>query len=627
MVGRVLPRSSFSLDGSASDSDYELDSPLLTWIPSLPALDDNEPEMLLDEYLAPYAPLVRVVPHPDRGDRLLVAAKDFSPGEVVFSEPALLDTAHAVAQHFAPVSGLSIAPDYQRLMYEFVVHAVYQPVPTTYAAHALLLAELSADGMTSALAERVNGERIAQYRADVKVFRDKIKKRFAKRGNKGGGSFPTTETLLKLLYIIETNVHSEDIKTGPVATSGDDNDDAEAEGEEEHCVLSIVASMPEHSCKPNALVTFFPPFSPAPDSAQTIGVSDIELAKAEPVTHLLFTALQPIAAGDVISIAYQENSFLPTRVRRGNLANRGFVCNCRMCAGPDPDFARAFVCANPMCRALVSPVGSPRDQGSYVPPPPPPDTENEDEEMDYDDDDQSGDDEDLDAQLVCGRCGEVVSTMGEIIAAEARLAHDPEAMLAVLSPVLDVFSRNVPATDTFSARTLASILLGDCLDHPDLTAALTDPDSGVHVSPSHFLVYDALKQLLFFDADAIDRVMHVPALMYLVAVNYVALAPAPRPLALASLHVAPSDESDAEGGDVPASDAEWTRLIAWNGDVQHNLLWLMKQARARGNLELAQWASDRGLDTCAAMGVAASASGAASEFGDVFSRPRSLLAG
>ncbi|KAI9220747.1 hypothetical protein BC828DRAFT_415417 [Blastocladiella britannica] len=568
---------------------------------TMPDDPDRPVPTSLDAYLAPYTHLVSLAEHPSPGrtDRVLIAAKDFAVGEVVFSEPALLDSAHQIAQEFLPVpfAKCHIAPDFQRLLFEYIARAVYSPGLPVSVMLELVRENLSTDGMTSSLAARVSTARIAQYTAGVKVFRDTVKKRLARRASVAmTGAFPTQDTLLKLLYAIETNVHSTDLPTAHPQAA-----------DEDHLTVGLLASLPDHACRPNTVLSFFPPVPP------TVDDSDGEIDPSAQ-THLLFTAVRPIAQGQVIAIAYQENSWMPTQQRRAELARRGFACNCPMCAGPDRDFARAVVCPHcPGGIALPSPMGPASGDDAEVA---------EELEDEYEDKDEEGGlppvqvtfptpvgDEFADAPVVCTQCGQTATTESALAAAETRLHEDPDARLDVLGRLLDLVSHHVPASteEQLTAAHLVPIIVQDAAHDAKLAALLTI-DGRACLSVAHFLVYDMVRTVLFHDSDAIDRTMHLPAVLYLVACNYAAIPLADRDVKVNAAWM--------------ADETAWTKAIAWCGDVAHNLEWLMKVGRARNNMAITQWASDRGMETAAAMGIAGKTSGIEDGFINVFSRPR-----
>ncbi|ORZ32261.1 hypothetical protein BCR44DRAFT_63048 [Catenaria anguillulae PL171] len=615
-IHRRRPRSLAALSTSSMDSDPKaMDQ---TGQPSAIAAAATSKAALkvpnsLEEYLAPYAHLVALQTHPNpsRSDRVLVAAKDFAPGEVLFSEPALLDSAHGIAQEFQPVpmDECFIAHDYQRMLFEYIANQVYSPdSPNTTLLH-LATRSLSTDGMTSDLAAKINADRLADYAAGIKVFREKVKKRLSRRAVKMVGPFPTQDSLLQLLYMIETNVHAEELpEAHPLAASSRrQSDDADDEKEEDHCALGLVASMPDHSCVPNAQVCFFPRLTGP--KRYTPPASDDEDADIPEHTHLLFTALRPIQAGEPIAIAYQENSCLPTHSRRMQLVRRGFACNCPMCAGQVPDFARAVACVH--CGGVGVPSSVPVS---------PQDVEVVDDGLE----DEYGDPI-VDIQfppasassasdIHCASCSTLLATPAQLDLAQDRLLTDPEIRMQALTRVLDVFSHHIPsptASEGLCARSLAHVITSDCAKDPELAALLT-VDGVTPLSAAHWLVYDAVRRVLYFDSDALDRDMHLPAVMYLVASNYATIA------------LATGGAPGGVGGD-EEEDRKWTRTIAWNGDVLHNLKWLMKTARARGHVALAQWAADRGVEASEVMGVAGKTSGVEDEFKGVFSRPRESI--
>jgi len=70
-------------------------------------------------------------------------------------------------------------------------------------------------------------------------------------------------------------------------------------------------------------------------------------------TSIRLTALQPVSAGERISIDYGNNYYRPTVERRKDLKETyGFVCNCELCGGCVPDKCRAFKC--PHCESAAT---------------------------------------------------------------------------------------------------------------------------------------------------------------------------------------------------------------------------------------------------------------------------------
>ncbi|KAI9014845.1 hypothetical protein BC832DRAFT_589329 [Gaertneriomyces semiglobifer] len=279
------------------------------------------------QYLSSF-PQVNVVehPHPSRNDRVLVAARPFSIGEVILTEAALLHTVHSVCKEYPSNAFQSELPlDFEILCYEFIRRRVEASVKSDVEEldRLELVWDLSADGILSSIAMETDPERLNVYLRDIKGFLKTIRKQLPKPLHT---YLPTSDELLELLGIIETNNHSEMIQEE--STVQRERDDTCCD---EHCGLYLIASMMEHSCSPNAITQLDP-------------TSD----------RITLIATKPITAGDHITISYADLEYVPRHEREAKLRRRGFVCRCSICEAPDA--CQAIHCQAPECRGVVTPM-------------------------------------------------------------------------------------------------------------------------------------------------------------------------------------------------------------------------------------------------------------------------------
>jgi len=125
-------------------------------------------------------------------------------------------------------------------------------------------------------------------------------------------------------------------ETGVVHTGGRTADGAHKETSDK-CVAALFAALSwvEHSCSPNA-------------------VYSSRHAEANGAGRLV--AIQPVSAGERLSISYIDSAFpLPTATRQSRLRHRyEFSYACTRCVSPDP--LRAVVCPGNSCDGVATPT-------------------------------------------------------------------------------------------------------------------------------------------------------------------------------------------------------------------------------------------------------------------------------
>lgn len=105
------------------------------------------------------------------------------------------------------------------------------------------------------------------------------------------------------------------------------------DAEEEFVGVWPVASLMDHSCRPNA-------------------TCEISLNEDGTIARLDVRALREVQPGDGITISYHDEEFMPTELRQRLLAKRGFRCECELCR-EEVDVARWFVCRRDGCGGVV----------------------------------------------------------------------------------------------------------------------------------------------------------------------------------------------------------------------------------------------------------------------------------
>jgi hypothetical protein len=317
-----------------------------------------------------------------QAQKFLISLTDGQPGELIFTERPLLHTAHPVARALDLAGSNShgnLALDWQRLLH---LYAYFRRTPNPSASPTnipgddvypsselldLAMAQLSTAGVTSAPSQATDPERLPEYREAAeqwvkryKESRKNAKKKAAAKRRKAasplqepspagaGGSAvewsPSVEEIERLIAILETNSHSRDeedqqdlndpsvypptdapsASKRKVPTPGDD---AEGDEKDEACGLWLVASMANHSCRPNCTIHI-------PASSKTHDTPQLHLR-----------CIRPIGPGDELTISYHDEEFMPTEDRQALLSSRGFTCQCPLCSGAIPDRARAAACS------------------------------------------------------------------------------------------------------------------------------------------------------------------------------------------------------------------------------------------------------------------------------------------
>ena len=233
-----------------------------------------------------------------------------------------------------------------------------------------LQANLTGDGVTSALAQRVDPDRMAEYRQGVKAFRERIcrlrKRKRQRRRVKAEEAeldpdpdvpVPSTDELCAMLHIIETNCHSRPY--ADVVEGGVVKEPPLEEEEEEHVAIWLLGSMMDHSCCPNAMCVpqprRLPSYPPTPTTTTTTKTTT-HRAVVEEAAVLEVRALRTVHPGDPVTISYTDMEFHTTHERQRVLARRGFQCACPMCTGALPDVASVRWC----CRRRGRVVGGDR---------------------------------------------------------------------------------------------------------------------------------------------------------------------------------------------------------------------------------------------------------------------------
>ncbi|KXS22192.1 hypothetical protein M427DRAFT_26820 [Gonapodya prolifera JEL478] len=346
---------------------------------------------------------VRIVDHPDedRTDRVMVAARELVPGDVILTERPLLHTSQSFARSFRPDPSIpTLPPDYQRVEYEFIrrytarsreQHENDQSRDEALFNVAMKL--LSTDGVDGETATEAFPRRRKDYERGLKVFLKLVKKEYKRnaaataatvdeeepmdvadakgqtksalkregddavqisspapkrRKISGPESFdtanlPPISDLLRLVSILETNCHSRahSFKNEPVAATSPDDADPPRD---ESLGLYLAGSFMDHSCAPNATVVLR-------------GVSQ----SPEDAGVLTLLCLRTIPPNTPITINYTDSEFIPTKERRQTLFRRGFLCACEACCGRD--IARAGICSG-SCGGIGIVSPTPIEDGS-----------------------------------------------------------------------------------------------------------------------------------------------------------------------------------------------------------------------------------------------------------------------
>ncbi|KAJ3186657.1 hypothetical protein HDU85_007477 [Gaertneriomyces sp. JEL0708] len=295
------------------------------WESDSEAITEDSP---FDQYICSF-PQVSVVEHhhPSRNDRVLVATRPFSVGEVILNETALLHTVHSICKEYPSNAFQSELPlDFEILCYEFIRRRVEASVKSNVEEleRLELVWDLSADGILSSIAMETDPERLNVYLRDIKRFLKFIRRQIPKALHT---YLPTSDELLELLGIIETNNHSEMIQEEESTVQRETDDKCC----DEHCSLYLIASMMEHSCSPNAITQLDP-------------TSD----------RITLIATKPITAGDHITISYADLEYVPQHEREAKLRRRGFVCRCSICEAPD--VCQAIHCQDSECGGVITPM-------------------------------------------------------------------------------------------------------------------------------------------------------------------------------------------------------------------------------------------------------------------------------
>ncbi|KAI9023326.1 hypothetical protein DFJ74DRAFT_668740 [Hyaloraphidium curvatum] len=269
---------------------------------------------------------------PEGAGRVMVAARDFEPGDVIFHEPPLLHTSPRPPFKNNPYRSVPLPHDWQRLLLHYT-HILGGPSEAKEFALGALAA-LSTDGVTSTLAQETDPDRLPYWRSGAKQWTERYRKNAKKAKSKPPPV--SIDAIEHLIHVIETNCHSADKADGTQDDLGSDLGDA-VEIEEEVGVY-FAGSFCNHSCLPNATVILNPPDADAaaPDASST--------AAGPHPTWLTLRCIAPIAKGESITISYTDESMLPAAHRQSRLTIRGFTCHCELCSSDDVMRAAQCTC-------------------------------------------------------------------------------------------------------------------------------------------------------------------------------------------------------------------------------------------------------------------------------------------
>jgi hypothetical protein len=292
------------------------------------------------------------------------------------TEQPLLHTAHPVARtwHSAPGSSrVNLPRDWQRLLYLYAhlkrsasTSSDNEDYPSIEILN-MAISQLSTEGVTSQQSQEIDPERLPDYEDAaknwVKRYKENRKKKAAAKRKKSGKAIidevntsgassstvewtPSSGEIARLIFILETNSHSRDEQDqqdlqdprNPPLPSSDtatlaqephvEDEDDEGNDKDEACGLWLVASMLNHSCRPNCTIHI-------PASSSQGGSPSLYLR-----------CIRPINAGDELFISYHDEELMPTEDRQAVLAGRGFTCVCTLCSGSAPDPGRAAACSH-----------------------------------------------------------------------------------------------------------------------------------------------------------------------------------------------------------------------------------------------------------------------------------------
>lgn len=263
----------------------------------------------------------------DKG-RTMVALVDFSPGDIIFTEPPLLHTSPNPPIKGNPFPAVELPRDWQRLLQHYVHICTGPEEEKTKVLKALDI--LSTDGVTSPLARKTDPERIPYYRSGAKAWLEKLRAR-AKKSKTAKKPPVTIDDIERLVHVIETNCHSRD-KFDPEQMEEEDEEEELDMDMEEEVGVYFAGSFLNHSCLPNASATLNP--SVLPDSKEGGSTSSSPDSSGKP-GWLTLRCISPIKKGEIITISYTDESFMPAMHRQARLTMRGFKCKCELCTAPD----------------------------------------------------------------------------------------------------------------------------------------------------------------------------------------------------------------------------------------------------------------------------------------------------
>ncbi|PRP78167.1 hypothetical protein PROFUN_11297 [Planoprotostelium fungivorum] len=285
------------------------------------------------EYVAGFSD--RVAVQSVDGDRILIAQRDFQPGEEIFSESPVLHTSHRIAQSSPPSPLYGFALDWQRLV-SLYVHLRNQPNEEG----ADLLEVLSTDGVTGKMAQEVDPERKPFYREEAEQWcKDYIKKSNKSKNKKSKNQKdtvkyrPKVEDIERLIQQFETNCHSRSADPDPSA------------GDIVKKVWSVAGGIDDE------------PFM----SPQCIGSSPTGRYKHHSKVYsdiqLSLRCIRTIKQGESVTISYHDQEMMSNDDRSQLIKRRGFNCRCPLCSGEIPDYARAMHCPScePASKGYISP--------------------------------------------------------------------------------------------------------------------------------------------------------------------------------------------------------------------------------------------------------------------------------
>jgi hypothetical protein len=246
------------------------------------------------------------------GNRTIQTTKTVQAGTVLLQEDPVISSylkAEGSKHRLQPSESVELALDLQRLLDEWTFLKASNDKDVQAKLEALQT--LSCDGVDSVIAVETDPERTQDYQRAAKQWVDKLRAKRKKKKPSEAVYSPSQADIYNLLKLIDTNSHSR-----PYQTAND----------EEMVGVYIAASLPNHSCLPNATVIIADEMEPHP-------------------MRLTLKSIRPIRAGEAITINYVDMEISSRELRRERLKKRGFLCQCEICHQPGwRDFANVASC-------------------------------------------------------------------------------------------------------------------------------------------------------------------------------------------------------------------------------------------------------------------------------------------